>query len=117
MSNGVIGTLTASWSYYGEEDNSTVLYGTEGIMKIYDNPAYSIEVIKRDGSKIYFDVEAIQTNDNQTKSGIIDAFIDALENHDESPISGRDVLTAMRAVFASIESSEKGATVEIEKNR
>ena len=34
MENGVVGTMTASWTYYGEEDNSTILYGTEGIMKI-----------------------------------------------------------------------------------
>ena len=37
MDNGIIGTLTASWTYYGEEQNSTTLYGTDGIMKIYDH--------------------------------------------------------------------------------
>ena len=30
MSGGAVGTMTASWTYYGPEDNSTVLYGTEG---------------------------------------------------------------------------------------
>jgi len=33
------------------------------------------------------------------------------------PISGEAVLSAMRAVFASIESSETGRTVEIPENR
>lgn len=113
LDNGIIGTMTASWTYYGAEDNSTVLYGTEGIMRIYDNPDYSIEVIKKDGDKIFFDLDKIQTNDNQTKSGIIDAFVDSVVNGKEPEISGRDVLAAMRAVFASIEASETGKTVEI----
>ena len=37
MSGGAIGTMTASWTYYGAEDNSTVLYGTKGILRIYDS--------------------------------------------------------------------------------
>lgn len=53
MNNGIVGTMTASWSYYGEEDNSTVLYGTEGIMKIYSNPKFAIEIITKDVEKYY----------------------------------------------------------------
>ena len=44
MSGGCIGTMTASWTYFGPEDNSTVLYGTKGILRIYDDPAHSIVV-------------------------------------------------------------------------
>lgn len=116
MSNGVIGTLTASWSYYGEEDNSTVIYGTDGIMKIYSNPQFSIEIVKKNGEKILFDIERIQTNDNQTKTGIIDEFIDAIVKNHEPCISGKSVLPAMRAVFASIESSKKNQTIKIRQN-
>ncbi|MDD2971316.1 MAG: Gfo/Idh/MocA family oxidoreductase [Lachnospiraceae bacterium] len=117
MENGAIGTMTASWTYYGSEDNSTILYGTKGIMRIYDNPQYSIEVITADGEKILYDIDRIQTNDNQTRSGIIDAFIEALEEDKEPVISGKSVLSAMRAVFASIESAERGVTVAIPENR
>lgn len=49
--SGIYGTLTASWTYYGNEDNSTVLYCTNGVMKIYDNPEYPIEITKRTGKK------------------------------------------------------------------
>lgn len=115
MDNGIIGTMTASWSYYGAEDNSTVLYGTEGIMKIYQNPDFSIEIITKKGERILYDMEQIQTNDNQTKSGVIDVFIEALINKQEPIISGESVLSAMRAVFASIESSEKNLTIRIEQ--
>ena len=117
LSGGAFGTMTASWTYYGAEDNSTVLYGTKGIMRIYDDPAISIKVILADGSKISYDVEAIQTNDNQTKSGVIDLWMESLANDKAPEISGESALAAMRAVFASIKSSETGMAVEIPENR
>ena len=113
MENGAVGTMTASWTYYGEEDNSTILYGTKGIMKIYDNPQYSITVITAEGEKILYDIDKIQTNDNQTKSGIIDEFVSAITEKRSSAVDAGDVLNAMKAVFASVESSEKQTTVRI----
>ena len=85
-------------------------------MKIYDHPDFAITVIDRDGDRAYYDTEKIQTNDNQTKTGIIDAFIDALENDHKPVISGEDVLAAMRAVFASIQSSREDRTIRIPEN-
>ncbi|MBQ3503640.1 MAG: Gfo/Idh/MocA family oxidoreductase [Oscillospiraceae bacterium] len=117
MSGGTLGTMTASWTYYGPEDNSTILYGTGGIMRIYDDPAHSIVVDLPDGSKKYYDVDAIQTNDNQTKSGIIDLWMESLVRDKEPEISGQSALAAMRAVFASLRSSETGMAVEIPENR
>ena len=117
MSGGTVGTMTASWTYYGPEDNSTVLYGTKGIMRIYDDPAYAIQVHLSDGGKIYYDVEAIQTNDNQTKSGVIDLWMESLVQNKAPEISGISALAAMRAVFASIRSSETGMAVEIPENK
>lgn len=113
LSGGAVGTMTASWTYYGAEDNSTVLYGTEGIMRIYDDPAHSIVVTGKDGSRTEYDVEAIQTNDNQTSSGVIDLFMDCLVNEKEPEISGASVLHAMKAVFASLEAAEKGCTLPV----
>ena len=117
MSDGTVGTMTASWTYYAAEDNSTVLYGTKGEMRIYDDPAHSIVLKKVGGEVEYFDVEQIQTNDNQTKSGIIDTWIDCVKTGKEPEINGDSVLSAMRAVFASIESSNTGKTIEINENK
>ena len=117
LSGGAFGTMTASWTYYGAEDNSTVLYGTKGIMRIYDDPAHSIVVKLADGQEQVYDVEQIQTNDNQTKSGVIDLWVDCLKNNRAPEISGESALYAMRAVFASIESSQTGKTVEIGANK
>ena len=117
MSGGAFGTMTASWTYYAAEDNSTVLYGTRGEMRIYDDPAHSIVVKLADGTVQTYDVEQIQTNDNQTKSGVIDLWVDCLKNNRAPEISGESALYAMRAVFASIESSQTGKTVEIGANK
>ena len=117
LTGGITGTMTASWTFYGAEDNSTILYGTKGIMRIYDDPAHSIVVKLADGEEKTYDVEQIQTNDNQTKSGIIDLWVDCIVNGKAPEISGESALYAMRAVFASIKSSEEGKTIEIEENK
>ena len=113
LSGGAVGTMTASWTFYGDEDNSTILYGTKGIMRIYDDLNYSIKVTTCDNEKIYYDLDRIQTNDSQTKSGIIDAFITSIITKKEPAISGAEILKTMRVIFASIESSQKGQAILI----
>ena len=113
MENGVIGTMTASWTYYAAEDNTTVIYGTKGELRLYDDPKYSVQQINADGTRIDYQIDQIQTNDNQTASGVIDLFVDCLVEKKEPEISGANVLHAMKAVFASIESSAKGCAIEV----
>lgn len=116
MSGGALGTMTASWTYYGAEDNSTILYGTKGIMRIYDDPSYSIKVVTSEGETILYDIDQIQTNNKQTSSGVIDQFMDCLVNGRMPEISGEEALSAMRAVFASIRSSETGRTIAVNQD-
>jgi predicted dehydrogenase len=115
LSNSAVGTMTASWTFYGSEDNSTILYGTKGIMRIFDDPAYSIKVITHTGEEKLYQVDQIQTNDNQTKSGVIDAFMDCLVENKQPEISGEVALKTMRVIFASIESSRKNQTVKVDQ--
>lgn len=112
-SGGAFGTMTASWTYYGQEDNSTVLYGTKGIMRIYDDPVHTITVIPREGEVKHYDLEQIQTNDNQTASGVIDEFVEAVAQGRPSMLDADDVVKSMKAVFASIRSSEEGRPVDV----
>ena len=112
MDGGAVGTMTASWTNYGPEDNSTVINGTKGMLRIYDDPAHTLILEKKDGARVCYDVDAIQTNDNQTKSGVIDLFVESLKNPAVQGIDAQSVLTAMRAVFAAIESSETGRRVK-----
>jgi Predicted dehydrogenases and related proteins len=48
---GCVGTMTSSWTYYGPEDNSTVIYGTKGMMRIYDDEKYAVKVLLKNGEK------------------------------------------------------------------
>lgn len=114
MSGGAVGTMTASWTYYGAEDNSTVLYGTEGAMHIYDDPTFSIVVVKKNGERVCYNIDQIQTNDNQTSSGVIDLWMASLTTGTPPEISGEEALAAMRAVFACVESAQTGQRITIE---
>lgn len=113
LSGGVTGTLTASWTNYGREDNSTVIRGSEGVLSLYADEAHPIMITRRKGDIEYYEADGIQTNDNQTKSGVIDMFVDAIADPGRYYVTGESVLTAMRAVFGAIESSEKGVSVRV----
>ena len=112
MKSGAVGTMKASWTNYGEEDNSTLIYATGGVMKIFASPEHSIEIVKASGERDYYDVEKIQTNDSQTSSGVIDAFVRSLKAR-RAEISADDVLRSMEAVFAAIRSSEERREIEL----
>lgn len=112
MKNGVIRTMTASWTNYGKEDNSTTLYGTKGVMKIYYDGMPSIVIDYRDGTRATFDMEPIQTNDHQSKTGVIDDFIDCIKTGRQPETGADSALSAMRAIFAAKRSAEEGKEIE-----
>jgi predicted dehydrogenase len=82
-------------------------------MRIYDDPTYAIQVSNLAGETILYQIDKIQTNDSQTKSGIIDAFMDCLVADKAPEISGKEVAKTMRVIFASIESSKTGRAVTV----
>ncbi|MGP4107860.1 Gfo/Idh/MocA family protein [Virgibacillus sp. L01] len=110
---GRLGTAAFSWTYYGEEDNSTTIYCENGIMKIYHNPAYQIEVITKDGEQVNYKLETIQTNDNQTNTGVIDAFIDCVRLDEEPLVTGQDALSSLKVVLGILEAAETNSVVKI----
>ena len=97
--------ILGSLARQGEQNGDTVLICT--------GDRDSLKLITAGGEKALYELEAIQTNDNQTKSGIIDLFVDCLNDPSREGISAESVLPAMRAVFASIESSETGRAVRV----
>lgn len=121
--SGVPGTLHASWTFYGAEDNSTRIYGTEGTLRCYDDPAYSLIIDHKDGTVERLAPDRMATNKEQTEgnyesTGVIDAFIEAIVQKKASPIDGWEALKAMRVVFAAEQSAQQdGARVWIEPPR
>ena len=85
-----------------------------GILKIYNNPEYQIEVITKDGERINYQLESIQTNDNQMNSGVIDAFIDSVRLDQEPIVTGLDALASLKVVLGILEAAETGIVVRIE---
>lgn len=112
--NGIYGTLTASWTYYGAEDNSTVLYCSNGVMKIYDNPEFPIEVTMKNREKIFYKLGKMQTNESQSSSGVIDMFVDSINSGKQPEISGEEGLAALRIVLACLDSAKTGKAVNVE---
>ncbi len=95
---GRLGTASFSWTYYGSEDNSTVIYCQKGILKIYNDPDVPLVVEKKDGSIKKYEFESIQTNNNQTNTGVINAFIDSII-HDVKPlVTGEQAIASLRIV-------------------
>ncbi len=95
---GRLGTASFSWTYYGVEDNSTIIYCQKGILKIYHHPDAQLIVEMKDGSVVKYELEQMQTNDNQTSTGVIDAFIDCIVHDTEPPVTGKDALASLRVI-------------------
>lgn len=110
---GRLGTASFSWTYYGEEDNSTIVYCEKGIIKIYHSDDYQIEVITKDGEKVNYQLENIQTNDNQTNSGVINEFIDSIRLDQTPLVSGDDALSSLKVILGIIEAAETNRVITI----
>ena len=108
MSGGALGTMAASWTVYGHECQSTVLYGTRGLMMIYSEPSAPIIVSDLEGNRTSF---AFDTTSE--KSGVIDEFVDALVHDRDPEVSGKEALTTMRTIFGSIRSSDIARPVAV----
>jgi UDP-N-acetylglucosamine 3-dehydrogenase len=113
MRQGAIGTLTASWTYYKGEDNSTILYCENGVIKIGTDPNDQIIVEKTDDTIQRYNVGAIATNTGQTHSGVIDAFINSIVTNSPTPITGEEGMKSLRVILAALESAETKKLITI----
>ncbi|HJA25525.1 MAG TPA: Gfo/Idh/MocA family oxidoreductase [Candidatus Fournierella merdigallinarum] len=116
MCSGAVGTIRASWTFYGQEDNSTVLYGTRGSIHVYTDPARAVVVRNRDGTERAFTERNMATNAQQLEgkgenTGVIDAFIRAILSGGPSCADGEDVLKTMRVVFAAEQAAREQKTI------
>ena len=107
---GVMGTITASWSYK-KEDNSTTLYCDDGVMTLFGPTGHDIAVMYADGSREFHDITGIQTNARQSDSGVSALFIKEIVSGVKPEIDGREGYEALKIVMACMESAEKGTVV------
>lgn len=112
--SGTVGQLTASWTYRGNEDNSTRLYCENGIMVLGEDPDWQVEVQFANGEIARYSVGAVATNEVQVESGIPRMFIDALLAGRDPEISGEEGLKALAIVVACLKSAKTKKLVKVE---
>ncbi|RDI47993.1 Gfo/Idh/MocA family protein [Falsibacillus pallidus] len=112
---GIIGTLAASWSYTAGEDNSTIIYGEKGIIRLEDDPNYSLIVQYKNGETVRYELGKIQSNDEggQQSSGVINHFIDAIIHDKDVLIPGEEGKKSLAVILAAMESSLTGKHVKL----
>ncbi|WP_050180004.1 Gfo/Idh/MocA family protein [Domibacillus robiginosus] len=113
--SGMIGTLAASWAYNGGEDNSTVFYAENGIMRLEDDPDYSLIIQYKNGNSERHSLGAIQSNEEgkQTNSQVVEQFINSILNDTTPPVCGNEGKKSLQVILAALESSETKRTVRI----
>lgn len=113
--SGIVGTLAASWSYVSKEDNSTVIYGENGILRLEEDPDYSLVIQHKNGEVEKFDLGKIQSNEDggQNTSHVIDQFIHSLVDDTDVPINGYEGMKSLNVILAALESSETGKITKV----
>ena len=101
--SGKIGTVEVSWTNYGIEDNSTVLYCENGVIKINCDPEYDLVIEKKDGKIDRYNYGGVSTNDKQVNSGVIEAFVDAVVNKKPMFATADDGYNAVAVIEACLE--------------
>ncbi|TDL67600.1 Gfo/Idh/MocA family oxidoreductase [Rhodococcus qingshengii] len=115
--SGIIGTLAASWAYMSGGDNSTIIYGEKGTLRLEADPEYSLIEEYRDGSVVYHKLDKIQTNEEggQSTSHVINHFVDCIVENKEPLINGEEGMKSLQIILAALESKETKQIVSLQK--
>lgn len=114
MANGMPGIMHFSWTNYGQEDNSTVVYGDQGVMKIFGDYADDIVLEMRDGTTVKYHVGAISTNAKQLKSGVIDEFVASILENRAPIVTGIDGHNTLAVITKAMQSAREARWLDIE---
>ncbi|WP_455382267.1 Gfo/Idh/MocA family protein [Salinispira pacifica] len=112
MKGGAIGTLSTAWTCYGLEDYSTVIHGSEGTLSVYADRESPVLLSPRKGDPVGLRSQERMLG-SERHSGVIDAFVDALERNVAPPVSLEEGIESVRAVIACVESARSRRTVKL----
>ncbi|WP_127583397.1 Gfo/Idh/MocA family protein [Paenibacillus koleovorans] len=113
MKSGAIGTLVASWTYYKGGDNSTVLWCENGVMEIGAPSGDEVTVKFRNGNVDTYKVGAMATNEKQTDSGVVAAFVQSIVTSTPPSISGEEGLRSLKVILGAFESQATGRVIAL----
>ena len=119
--SGALGQMHVSWTNYGEEDNSTKLFGTKGVLRFYDDPEYSLILEKRNGETVRLKLDELtsnkkQTSGQRTSTGVIDDFIESIQTGKTSIMDASEALQSMRVIFAASQSAEEKRFIAVSQD-
>lgn len=114
---GAMGQLFSGWSYRCGENNATRIYCERGVIRIFEDPQYSVIVESDTGEKVCIAAGKIQTNapGGQFGSGIAAEFIDAVRSGRKNAIPGEEGARSLAAILACLQSARTGRTVRVAK--
>jgi len=115
--SGVIGTLAASWAYHAKEDNSTVIHGEKGILRLEDDPTYGLIVNYTNGEVVNYELGQIQSNEDggQTNTYVIDHFVESVLENKQPLIDGKEGKKSLEVILAALESNKTKQITSIER--
>lgn len=116
--SGIIGTLAASWAYTaGSGDNSTIIYGENGTLKLEADPEYSLIEEYRTGEVIKHQLGKIQTNDEggQTTTHVIDHFVESILEQKAPLITGEEGYKSLQVILGALESQETKQIISLKQ--
>ncbi len=111
--SGIIGTIAASWTYYGPEDNSSVFYCEKGILSVLTDPEYLVKIDYQDGTGERFLVPGVGSNEHPIRSNIPDEFVQAILQQRESAIPGREGFNSLAVAVALNQAALEGRPVKV----
>ncbi|MFB3892550.1 MAG: Gfo/Idh/MocA family protein [Phycisphaerae bacterium] len=116
-SRGVMGQMFAGWAHQPGCDNSTRIYCEKGILRLEDDPQFTVVAELASGERHCIRTQGIQTNEKggQFSSGVIDGFVDAVLTGRPNPIPGTSILNSLATVVACVESGRTGRFVRVPK--
>jgi len=113
--SGIIGTIATSWTYYGPEDNSSIFYCRNGILRVCDDPDYQVIINCPDGTNELHMTGGVGSNDKPIKTGIDDEFINAILEDREPAISGEEGYNSLAVAIALDTSSRNRNTTKVQQ--
>jgi predicted dehydrogenase len=112
---GIMGQMFAAWIRKGGDENATVFFCEKGVIRLEDHPEFPVIVEKANGEQTFVKMRKIQTNEpgQQYGSGVIDAFVGAIQAGKTVPITGADGANSAAAVLACVESAKTGKRTKV----
>lgn len=111
--SGTIGTIEASWTNYGKEDNQTIIYGDKGVMYLLADPEYGVLIQYSNGNREAHAVGAIATNTKQVGSGVSEAFTEAILKKKAPAISAEEGYRSMNVILTAMEAAKSGRRTKV----